>query len=100
MAKGISVLLILWIFAALAVSSQQAGLAQQPVTRKQSQRGLAHMCSFPTTRPGGSSRAPPEWKEHRGMQPVLLVGVPEESDQVVFFKLNGQKDVARRRDGK
>jgi hypothetical protein len=35
-AKGVSVLLILGIFAALAVSWQQAGLVQQPVRgRKQ-----------------------------------------------------------------
>ena len=34
------------------------------------------------------------------MLPVLLVSVPEERDQVVFFKLNGQEDVGRRGDGK
>ncbi len=34
------------------------------------------------------------------MLPVLPVSVPEERDQVVFFKLNGQEDVGRRRDGK
>ena len=58
------------------------------------------MRSFPTTRLGGSSWALPEWKEHGGTLPVLPVGVPKERDQVVFFKLNGQEDVARRRDGK
>src|SRR5271154_6726903 len=34
------------------------------------------------------------------MQLVLLVGVSEESHQVVFFKLNGQEYVARRRNRK
>ena len=34
------------------------------------------------------------------MQPVLPVGVSEERYQVVFFKLNGQEYVARRRDRK
>ncbi len=53
-----------------------------------------------TTRLCGSPWALPEWEEHRGMLPVLPVSVPEESDQVVFFKLNGQEDVTRRRDRK
>ena len=34
------------------------------------------------------------------MQPVLPVGVSEERHQVVFFKLNGQEYVARRRNRK
>ena len=53
-----------------------------------------------TSQPRGSSLALREWNEHRGVLPIHLVGVAEERDQVVFFKLNGQKDVARRRDGK
>ena len=76
-------------------------VSEDAATLKQFQSALAnHMSSFPTTRPSGSSWALREWKEHRRMLPVLPVSVPEERDQVVFFKLNGQKDVGRRRDGK
>src|SRR6267154_1837820 len=49
------------------------------------------MFELAITRPDGSSLALPEWKEHRGMQPVLPVGVAEDRDQIVFFKLNGQE---------
>ena len=62
--------------------------------------GMVHISGMPTTRPSGSSWALPEWNEHRGVLPILPVGIPEECDQVVFFKLNGQENVARRRDGK
>ena len=62
--------------------------------------GMVHISGMPTTRPSGSSWALPEWNEHRGVLPILPVGIPEECDQVVFFKLNGQEDVARRRDRK
>src|SRR5712664_1260925 len=77
-----------------------------PVIRAQSREAPLIGCEgslfyvYLTTRPGGSSWALPKWKEHRGTLPVLPVGVPEESDQVMFFKLNGQEDVARRRNGK
>src|SRR5216683_1907390 len=89
------------ILKAYRARREGGNMTSEYVTRKQSQSDLAtHMSSFPATRPGGSSWALPKWKEHRGTLPVLPVGVPEESDQVVFFKLNSQEDVARRCDGK
>jgi len=50
--------------------------------------------------PNGSPWVLPEREEHRGMLPVPFIGIPKEGDQVVLFKLNGQQDVNRRRDGK
>src|ERR1700691_916346 len=47
-----------------------------------------------------SFQALPKWKEHRRAQPVLPVSIPEERNEIVFFKLDGQQDVARRGDGK